>query len=298
MMEEMNIRTTLKFFDDALEEGLDISFDSMPWFLMGGFDVMPYLSSILTPWLREQNSLQKFAEWLKVPDYRAEVVDAIQNGKWFIRLAYNPNTNPQWAENIWVIKHKNKKYEEKNIATIASELDKPQLETWFDLICEDPESRGVATGTADTGNFPWKPYRALFFKHKAGSLSLDQSVFNAEYQQTNPPYRMPGINAFNAFPAFIIKMVKDIKLFKLEEAIYKISTAAAEHHNLKGRGTITPGSYADITIFDLDKLKVKATPVEPRQHPEGIEYVLVNGTPVVENGKHNGVTPGKILKRE
>ena len=298
MMEEMNIRTTLKFFDDALEEGLDISFDSMPWFLMGGFDVMPYLSSILTPWLREQNSLQKFAEWLKVPDYRAEVVDAIQNGKWFIRLAYNPNTNPQWAENIWVVKHKNQDYEQKNIATIASERDQPQLETWFDLICEDPESRGVATGTADTGNFPWRPYRALFFKHKVGSLSLDQSVFNAEYQQTNPPYRMPGINAFNAFPAFIIKMVKDIKLFKLEEAIYKISTAAAEHHNLKGRGTITPGNYADITIFDLEKLKVKATPVEPRQHPEGIEYVIVNGTTVVEKGRHSGVTPGKILKRE
>ena len=43
---------------------------------------------------------------MKIPDYRKEVQDAISSGKWFIRLAYNPNTNPQWAENIWVVKHK------------------------------------------------------------------------------------------------------------------------------------------------------------------------------------------------
>ena len=135
------------------------------------------------------------------------------------------------------------------------------------------------------------------FQHKAGSLSLDQSVFDAKYEMERPPYRKPGRNAFGAFPGFINKMVKEIKVFTIEEAIYKISTAAAEHHNLEGLGTITPGSYADITVFDFDKLEVVGTPVEPRQYPKGIEYDFVNGEVVVENGKHTGATPGRIVKR-
>jgi len=296
-MEEHNIRATLQYFDDALEEGLDISFDSMPWFLRGGFDVMPYLSSILTPWLRESGSREKFAEWLKVPDYREEIVDALKNGKWYIRLAYSPNSNPQWAENIWVSKHKDEKLVGKNVAQIAAERDKPLLDTWFDLICEDPDATGYTAGTADTGNFPWKPYRALMFQHRCGSLSLDQSVYDVEYRMKKPPYRRPGRNAYGAFPAFIDKMVNELNVFTVEECIYKISTAAAEHHNLKGRGTITPGSYADITVFSLDKLKVVSTPVEPNKHPKGIEYVFVNGDTVVEKGKHTGATPGRVLRR-
>ena len=296
-MEEHNIRATLQYFDDALEEGLDISFDSMPWFLRGGFDVMPYLSSILTPWLRESGSREKFAEWLKVPDYREEIVDALKNGKWYIRLAYSPNSNPQWAENIWVSKHKDAKLIGKKVAQIAAEREKPQLDTWFDLICEDPDATGYTAGTADTGNFPWKPYRALMFQHRCGSLSLDQSVYDAEYRMKKPPYRRPGRNAYSAFPAFIDKMVNELNVFTVEECIYKISTAAAEHHNLKGRGTITPGSYADITVFSLDKLEVVSTPVEPNKHPKGIEYVVVNGEAVVEKGKHTGATPGRVLRR-
>lgn len=296
-MEEHNIRATLKFFDDALKEGLDISFDSMPWFLRGGFDVMPYLSSILLPWLKEAGSRENFAKWLEAPDYREEIKDSLESGKWFIRLAYNPNTNPQWAENIWISKHKDESLIGKNLARIAEERTTSQLDTWFDLICEDSDAMGYAAGTADTGNFPWKPYRALMFQHRVGSLSLDQSVYDKNYEQERPPYRRPGINAFNAFPGFINKMVKEIKVFTLEEAIYKMSTAAAEHHNLEGLGKIIPGSHADITIFDYAKLEVMGTPVEPRQHPKGIEYVFVNGVAVVEKGEHTGATPGRIVKR-
>lgn len=296
-LEEHNIRATLKFFDEAIAEGMNLTFDSMPWFLRGGFDVMPYLSSILNPWLKECGSREKFAEWLKVSDYREEIIEALKNGKWYIRLAYNPNTNPQWAENIWISGHKDGSLVGKNVAQIAAERDADKIHTWFDLICEDPDAMGYAAGTADTGNFPWKSYRALMFQHKAGSLSLDQSVFDTEYKMERPPYRRPGRNAFGAFPGFINKMVKEIKVFTIEEAIYKISTAAAEHHNLKGLGTITPGSYADITMFDYDKLEVVGTPVEPSQHPTGIEYVFVNGEAVVEKGKHTGATPGRIVKR-
>jgi N-acyl-D-amino-acid deacylase len=296
-MEEANIRVTLSYIDSAREEGLPLTFDHMPWFIFGGFDVMPYLCSLLTPWLKEQGGRKELAEWLKVPDYRKEVIDALYAGKWFIRTAYNPNSNPQWAENIWVAKHKTPGCDMKQIAQIAKERGKPPIETWFDLICEDPDSRGVAVGEAETGNFPQKPFRALYFQHQACALSLDQSVTNHTREQKTPPYSIPGVNSFSAFPGFINEFVKKHKIFTLEQAIHKMSTAAADNLFLKGRGRITEGSIADITIFNYDKLEVIGDAIEPRRYPKGIEHVIVNGKQVVENGKHTGSTPGKIVKR-
>jgi N-acyl-D-amino-acid deacylase len=108
---------------------------------------------------------------------------------------------------------------------------------------------------------------------------------------------MPGLNPFSAFPGFLIKFVREMKIFTLEQAISKISTTAAEQHNLNTKGKILPGYDADITVFDLDGLKITGDAVEPRRYPEGFEYVFVNGEAVVENGKHTGATPGKIVKR-
>jgi N-acyl-D-amino-acid deacylase len=297
LMEEANYRTTLNFIDSAREEGLPLTFDHMPWFIFGGFDVMPYLCSILTPWLREQGSRQKLGEWLKVPDYRKEVIDALQSGKWFIRTGYNPNTNPQWADNIWVVKHKSPGCDMKQLSQIANIRGKNAMETWFDLICEDPDSRGVAVGEAETGTFPQKAFRAIFFQHPQCALSLDQSVVDTTREQKTPPYNMPGINTFSAFPGFINEFVKKHKIFTLEQAVHKMSTQAADNHFLKNRGRLVKGGAADVTIFDYDKLEVVGDAIEPRRHPKGIEYVLVNGKLVVEKGKHTGATPGKIVKR-
>jgi len=70
-----------------------------------------------------------------------------------------------------------------------------------------------------------------------------------------------------------------------------MSTSAAQHHRLKGRGTLTPGSYADIVLFDMDGLEVTGDPVEPRRYPKGVEYVFVNGTAAVEGHPERLITP-------
>jgi len=298
VMEEANRRATLKFIDDARAEGLDITFDSMPWFIFGGFNEATYLCSLLTPWLREQGSREGLSQWLKVPDYRQEIKDAMHSGKWYIREAYNPNMNPQWAENLWVVKHKSSNYEGKNLSQIAKEKEKDPLDLWLDLIVEDPDSRAFAAGVADTGNFPKKPILdSLFFEHPQFSHSLDTSVYDDKKEQKVPPYRLPNITTYSGFPAFIIKFVREEKLFTLEQAVKKLSTAAAEAYRIKDRGVLKPGFYADITLFDLEGLQVLGDAVEPRTYPKGIEYVFINGTAVVEKGKHTGATPGKVVKR-
>ena len=108
---------------------------------------------------------------------------------------------------------------------------------------------------------------------------------------------MPGINTYSAFPLFYKQFVINENIFTPEVAVQKMSTMAAKVHNLIGRGTLSEGSYADVVLMDVPNLKILGNELEPRQQPKGIEWVFVNGKVVVEKGKHNNATPGKVLKR-
>jgi len=291
-LEMANVKVTLDMITEASKGELDITWDAIPQITRSGFATMPYLASLYSPWLRELGGLEEFGKWLKVKDFREEVKDAIRMGKWFIRVAYNPNTAPRWAENIVVLKSDVPDVDGKTIAQIAEERNADPWDTYFDIIAEDPHTRG-ATGAMG----PRKPY-LQYYTHPRGMVGLDTSVFDAKWQAKNPPYGFPGINTFSAFPMFFIKYVRDGDLFTLEEAVQKTSTLAARVHNIEGRGVLKEGGYADIVLMDISKLKVLSDELETRKHPNGVEYVLVNGDVVVRKGKHTGATPGQVLTKE
>lgn len=292
MLEEANRKATLMVIDEALEEDLDISFDAIPSALSMRFSGSSYLCSVFGPWLRELETREKLAEWLRVKDFREEVKEAIHSGKWFIRLAYNPNTNPRWAENITVLKHKNEGCENKTIQQIAEEREADPFDVWLDLIVEDPDSRaGIGRGEQEAS------YHAIFYQHPVSSVGLDISVDDYKHESKVPPWPTPRINTYSAYVGFFDKFVKKQKALTLEQAVYKTSTYVAERHNLKDRGVIREGSYADIVLLAFTNLKVTGTPLEPRRQPEGVEYVFVNGVAVVKEAKHTGATPGRVLKR-
>ena len=85
---------------------------------------------------------------------------------------------------------------------------------------------------------------------------------------------------------------------KIEEAIMKITHNPARKFNIKNRGVLKKGGYADITVWNTETIKDKGTQIEPRQYPEGILYVIVNGELVINNGRHTEALPGKILTRD
>jgi len=291
-LEHHNVKLTLDMITKDAKTDLDITWDAIPQLTRSGFSTMPYLASLYSPWLRELGGLEGFGKWLKVKDFREEVKDAVRRGKWFIRVAYNPNTAPKWAENIIVLQSKVPDIDGKTVAEVAAERDADQWDTYFDIIAEDPYTR-AATGTLG----PRKPY-LQYWTHPRGMVGLDTSVFDKDYQGKSPPYNIPGINPFSAFPMFYIKYVRDGDVFTMEEAVQKTATMAARVHNMKGRGILKEGSYADIVLMDLPNLKVLSTEIEPRQHPEGIEYVMVNGKVAVDKGKYTGKRAGRVLTRE
>ncbi len=290
-LEEANLRVTIDMITKNCKDDLDITWDAIPFLIRGGFSVMPYLCSLLEPWLRELGSREALGKWLDVPDFRQEVYDAIRSGKWFIRVAYNPNTNPHWAKNITVTKSKVDGINGKSVQEVAEMWNIDPWDAYCDIIVKDPDTRGV------TGTMTYNPAYDQYYTHPKGMVGLDTMLSDEKYEQESPPYSIPGINSFAAYPIFYNKYVKEKKTFTLEEAVQKTSVMAARVHNLKGRGKLETGGYADIVLMDLPHLKVTANEVEPRKHPKGIKYVFVNGVPVVKEGKHTGARSGRVLKR-
>jgi N-acyl-D-amino-acid deacylase len=81
----------------------------------------------------------------------------------------------------------------------------------------------------------------------------------------------------------------------LPDAIRKMTSQAAAITGLTDRGLLRPGMAADIDIFDSDKVEDKATFEQPAQYAVGFQYVIVNGTPVIDKGEHTGARPGRVL---
>ena len=90
--------------------------------------------------------------------------------------------------------------------------------------------------------------------------------------------------------------VKKRGVLTLEEAVRKMTSWPATRMRLADRGVIREGAWADVTIFDLESLDDRATYDEPTRSPTGIEWVLVNGVVVLEQGKHTGAKPGHVLR--
>ena len=105
----------------------------------------------------------------------------------------------------------------------------------------------------------------------------------------------PHPRNYGTFPRFLGYYVRERKILSLPQAIKKITSMPAARLGLRDRGSIRPGKYADIVIFDQANIIDKATFIDPHQYPVGIDYVFVNGTIVVDHGKHTEKLPGKAL---
>ena len=89
--------------------------------------------------------------------------------------------------------------------------------------------------------------------------------------------------------------MREKKLLRLEEAIRKMTSYAAQTMGLRRKGVLREGGDADVTIFDLDS--IKASLDGNKSYPVGIEHVVINGTPVVANGKYSGTMAGRVIRR-
>ncbi len=106
----------------------------------------------------------------------------------------------------------------------------------------------------------------------------------------------PHPRAYGTFPRILRKYVREEHKLTLEDAIRKFSALPAQRMRLTDRGVLKKGMWADIVIFDPATIRDRATFENPNQLSEGMQYVLVNGVPVIENGQQTNALPGKVLR--
>jgi N-acyl-D-amino-acid deacylase len=106
---------------------------------------------------------------------------------------------------------------------------------------------------------------------------------------------VPHCRSYGSFPRIIRKYVKERKTLSLPDAIRKMTSLPAQMLRLHKRGLIKENMYADLVIFDLEKIRDTATYSNPHNYPEGINYVIVNGVIAAEKGKSTGALAGEVL---
>ena len=122
-------------------------------------------------------------------------------------------------------------------------------------------------------------------------VGSDGSCLNVETATGQPHPRNYG-----TFARILATYVREKNVLRLEEAIRKMTSLPAMRLGLQDRGILREGMRADLVLFDDSEILDKATFLEPHQYAVGVYWVLVNGTPVVEEGRHTGKRPGMVLR--
>ena len=275
-------QATLQVIDGYLKKGVKAAFDVIPN-IVGGIAISPKLAENLLPWLKQSGSLKQFAGNLKAKDYQMQVMEIINAGKWY---GINPVAWPEWDESMKVTRSTNSKYIGKWISELAKIKNKSSLETVFDLLIEDPDIQVYSV----TQNIHFESVKE-FLRHPQATICTDTFAF--DLKGTWDSVFMPGPNTYCA----MIKYVKELGMDRIEDTIRKATGKAAEILGFSDRGLIQEGYKADILVMDIDNLKTNENYIAPRVFPEGIQYVLVNGEIVVDQGKHTGKLAGKVIRK-
>lgn len=107
-----------------------------------------------------------------------------------------------------------------------------------------------------------------------------------------------NIQNYMSMTYFFAHYVRDLGAISMEQALPKVSSIPARHFKMEKRGVIAEGNYADINVFDLNALKIHATFADVCRYCTGMDYVIVNGTPVIAKGEHTGQRAGRVLRHK
>jgi N-acyl-D-amino-acid deacylase len=275
-----------KLILEARADGVDVEGDAYPYTAGNAI-----LSTLLPPWVFEGGKAQ-FLENLSDPETRQRIVEDFKEFLWTMAgipwyLRFIPKS--LWLRIIPKILSKKvlitslSKHTELVGKTLKEAIDtlypdKPITDQFLDFLLEEE-------GNITISMFLMKEQNVIdFMKAPYVMFSTD----NLRSKSGNPHPRVYG-----TYP----KILKE-KLLPLEELIHKMTEMPARRLQLTDRGTLEVGKKADIVVFDPARIKDKATHDDPHQFPEGIEYVVVNGTITVEKGKHTRQLSGKVLKHK
>jgi N-acyl-D-amino-acid deacylase len=266
--------------EKARQSGVDISADTYAypaWFNT--------LSAFIPPWAHDGGTA-KLLERLKDPAVRARIRKDMEtpSSEWDNEWQEVPG--PEAIQVCVVRNPKLLPLQGQTVALIAKGWGKDPIDSIFDLLVQDDAYTYVAVFGMSESDV---------------SLALAQPwvSVNNDSQGTAPEGLLgkehPHPRAYGTFPRILRKYVREENKFRLEEAIRKFTALPAQRMRLVDRGVLKAGMWADIVVFDPETVRDRATFENPNQLSEGMRYVLVNGVPVIDEGRATSALPGKVL---
>jgi N-acyl-D-amino-acid deacylase len=265
----------------ARAEGSDISADTYAYTAWSNS-----MSAFVPPWAHDGGDA-KMIERLKDPATRARVRKDMGTPSKDWDNEWDEISGPQDVTITLVQNPELKKFQGKRLSDIAKALNKDPMDTLFDLLIEDKGFTNVAVfgmSEPDVVLALQQPWVAV---DNDSSGTSPEGILGEEH---------PHPRAYGTFPRVLRKYVREEKKLTLEDAIRKFTALPAQRMRFTDRGVLKQGTWADVVVFNPNTVRDVATFDDPNRFSEGMDFVLVNGTIVIENGKMTGMLPGKVLR--
>ena len=254
----------MRFIDDAIASGVDVTFDAYP------YEAGSTSMTIALPRWAFKGGPHELLNLLKNRDDRERMRG--QSAKVIGQLEEIVVSAVRTERNKW--------WEGLTVQAISDRLQKDPWDTICDMLVEEDLGVTFYTFSGDMNDVK------VLMTHPAHMFITDGLRIGG----------MPNPRTYGTFPKVLGQMVRDEKIMTVEQAIRKMTSFPAQRYGLAGRGILRDGMKADIVVFDPVTVSGTATFPKPKQFPVGIEYVFVNGKMVVEKAKHTGALPGEPLK--
>jgi len=265
----------------ARARGVDVAADLYPY-TAGGTG----LEATVPSWVFAEG-IGKARELLADPEVRVRLERELETGSegwWNIVEAAGG-----WQGVVLVNARnpENARFENRSIADIAAELGRDPADVAWDLVLEG-SGRVMAI------------YHMMSERDIRAALEQPWTSIGSDAGAALEPGRvdllgLPHPRSYGTFPRVLARYVREMGVLTLEDAIRKMTSWPATRMRLIDRGAIREGMWADLVLFDYERIADTATWEDPVAFPIGIEAVLVNGVPVVEEGRHTGERPGHVL---
>jgi N-acyl-D-amino-acid deacylase len=239
-------------------------------------------------------SSMNFPLWAKqgtTDEFLARLKDPTLESKFRVFLAEREKKLGSWDKVIIssVFTEENKVFEGKTILEATQETGKDVFGFLRDLLIEEKNRADQVIFMMTEDNLK------RILAHPLVGVGCDGSAL--------APYGLlskgkPHPRSYGTFPRVLGKYIREEKILSMADMLKKMTSIPAGNFGFAGRGVLQRGYFADIVIFDEKRVIDKATFENPHRYSEGINYVIVNGQVVINDGEHSGLLPGKILRKQ
>jgi N-acyl-D-amino-acid deacylase len=284
--------------DRARAGGAEIYLDVLPW---GGYSSSSMIHLLLETRDKfdgqgKRLSFEQFMDGLHTPEGRQAIEHrARARARRIQELSEQAQLARQSFGDMYIVNRSKHfpEYVERSLAEIAEWRGTDVVGAAVELLLEDE-------GNTFWGSWQCEADLKQILRDPKAMVSTDGSALEAD-----PPMislrsvlYSPAVRLYGSFPKVLGNYVREERLFSLEEAIRKVTSLPAKAVGISDRGLVQPGMWADLCVFDPDRIAHMATYAEPRQNCVGLEYVLVNGQFALEAGKLSGARAGQVLSHQ